>query len=53
LQALASQRQQLVTSHLSQLQAAMGAARFQQLDSFVRVSSTVKAGTAAPSLAPK
>ena len=52
LQALASQRQQLVTSHVSQLQAAMGVARFQQLDSFVRLSATVNGGTAAPSLAP-
>jgi len=51
LQALGSQRQQLVASHVSQLQAAMGPARFQKLDSFVRVSSTVKGGTAAP--APK
>jgi hypothetical protein len=48
LQALASQRQQLVASHVSQLQAAMGSARFQKLDSFVRVSSTVKGGAAAP-----
>ena len=51
LQALAGQRQQLVASHVSQLQASMGSARFQKLDSFVRVSSTVKGGAAAP--APK
>ncbi len=47
LHALAVQRQQLVASHVSQLRAAMGAARFQRLDSFVRVSSTVKGGAAA------
>ena len=47
LKALALQRQQLVASHVSQLRAAMGTARFQQLDSFVRVSSTVKGGAAA------
>jgi hypothetical protein len=47
LKALALQRQQLVARHVSQLRAAMGAARFQQLDSFVRVSSTVKGGAAA------
>jgi hypothetical protein len=47
LKALALQRQQLVASHVSQLRAAMGAARFQQLDSFVRVSSTVKGAAAA------
>ena len=47
LRALAAQRQRLVASHVSQLQAAMGAARFQQLDSFVRASSTVKGGAAA------
>ena len=51
LQALAVQRQQWVTAHVSQIQAAMGPARFRQLDIFVRVSSTVKGGTAAP--APK
>jgi hypothetical protein len=47
LQALAVRRQQLVASHVSQLRAAMGTARFQQLDSFVRASSTVKGGAAA------
>jgi len=47
LKALALQRQQLVASHVSQLRAAMGAARFQQLDSFVRVSSTVRGAAAA------
>jgi hypothetical protein len=47
LQALALQRQQLVTNHVSQLQAAMGTARFQRLDSFVRATSTVKGGAAA------
>ena len=51
LQALGSQRQQLVASHVSQLQTAMGLARFRQLDSFVRVSATVKGGAATP--APK
>jgi len=47
LHALAVQRQQLVASHVSQLRAAMGSARFQQLDRFVRLTSTVKSGTAA------
>jgi hypothetical protein len=48
LQALALQRRQWVATHVSQLQTAMGTARFQQLDSFVRATSTVKGGTAAP-----
>ena len=47
LQALALQRQQLVASHVSQLQASMGSARFQKLDAFVRASSTVKGAAAA------
>jgi hypothetical protein len=47
LKALAIQRQQLVAAHVSQLQAAMGPARFQTLDGFVRATSTVKSGTAA------
>jgi hypothetical protein len=51
LQALAVQRQQLVTSHISQLQSALGPARFQILDSFVRTTPTATSGAAAP--APK
>ena len=46
-QALVRQRQQWVTNHIGQLQAAMGAARFQQVDAFVRASSTVKGAGAA------
>ena len=33
-------------THIGQLQAAMGAARFQILDGFVRAASTVKSETA-------
>jgi hypothetical protein len=33
-------------THIGQLQSAMGAARFQILDGFVRATSTVKSGTA-------
>jgi hypothetical protein len=51
LQALAVQRQQLVTTHISQLQAALGPARFQVLDSFVHALPTLKGATTAP--APK
>jgi hypothetical protein len=51
LQALAAQRQQLVTTHISQLQSALGPARFQILDSFVRALPALKGATAAP--APK
>ena len=51
LPALGSQRQQWVTNHVSQIRDAMGPARFPQLDSFVRASSTAKRGPAAP--APK
>jgi hypothetical protein len=47
LRALAVQRQQWVTSHISQLQSALGPAHFQILDGFVRATSTVKSGTAA------
>ena len=47
LHALAVQRQQWVTAHVGQLKAVMGPARFQQLDRFVRLTSTVKSGTAA------
>jgi hypothetical protein len=46
LTALLKQRQQLVATHIGQLQSAMGAARFQMLDGFVRATSTVKSGTA-------
>jgi type IV pilus biogenesis protein CpaD/CtpE len=51
LQALGVQRQQLVTTHINQLQSALGPARFQILDTFVRTTPTTKGGTAAP--APK
>jgi hypothetical protein len=41
----------LVTTHISQLQAALGPARFQVLDSFVHALPTLKGATTAP--APK
>ena len=44
LQGLASQRQQLVLDHISQLQAALGPAQFFLLDLFVRRNSTVRPG---------